>query len=113
MSLFPTLASATWVLDFILNNVWMAIGDWAVLSCMDYVLPITSARRYRDVAHQHFVFPEGIELNPFFQDDIAKIRKISFRFCFMLLLISGVFLIVSVAQIPEAFAVLWGMFVGI
>jgi len=113
MSLFPTLASATWVLDFILNNVWLAIGVWAVLYCLDYVFTITAARWYRDGAHQHFVFPEGIELNPFFQDDIAKVRKISFRFCLMLIVISGLFLIVYIVQIPEAFAVLWGMFVGI
>jgi len=113
MSLFPTLASATWVLDFILNNVWLAIGVWAALYCLDYFFTIIAARLYRDGAQQHFVFPEGIELNPFFQDDIAKIRKISFRFCLMLLVISGLFLIVYIVQIPEAFAVLWGMFVGI
>ena len=113
MFLFPTLASSTWILDFILNNVWVAIGVWALLYCLDYAFTITAARWYRDGAQQHFAFSEGIELNPFFQDDIAKIRILSFRFFLMLFVISGLFFIVYIAQLPEAFAVLWGMFVGI
>ena len=111
MSVFQTIGSATWLLDYILNNVWLAIGVWAGLYCLDYAFTIKAARLYRDGAHQHFIFPEGIELNPFFQDDIAKIRTFSFRFFLILFLIGGLLLIVSI--IPEAFAVVWGMFVGI
>jgi hypothetical protein len=111
MFLFPASASSTWLLDSLLNNVWLAIGIWAALYCLDYAFTIKAARLYRDGAHQHFVFPEGIELNPFFQDDIAKMRTFSFRFFLMLFFIGGLLLIGS--MIPEMFAVLWGVFVGI
>ena len=111
MFLFPSSVSSTWLLDLFLNNVWLAIGFWAGLYCLDYVFTIKAARLYRDGAQQHFVFPEGIELNPFFQDDIARVRKLSFRFFLMLFFIAGLLLIGS--MIPEMFAFLWGMFVGI
>ena len=111
MFLFPSSASSTWLLNFVLNNVWLAIGIWATLYCLDYVFTIKAARLYRDGAQQHFVFPEGIELNAFFQDDIAKIRTFSFRFFLMLFFVAGLLLIAF--QIPEAFALVWGMFVGI
>jgi hypothetical protein len=113
MFLLPSSASSTWLLDLFLNKIWLAIGVWAGLYCLDYAFTIKAARLYRDGAQQHFVFPEGIELNPFFRDDIAKIRTLSFRFFLTLFFIGGLLLTVYVAQIPEAFAVLWGMFVGI
>ena len=111
MFLFPSSVSSTWLLDLFLNNVWLAIGLWGGLFCLDYVFTIKAARLYRDGALQHFVFPEGIELNAFFQDDIAKVRKFSFRFFLMLFFIAGLLLIGSL--IPEMFAFLWGMLVGI
>src|SRR5437870_5323176 len=76
-------------------------------------LNLTAARLYRDGAQQHYAFPEGIELNPFFRDDVAKIRTISFRFFLLLFFVVGLLLIMYELNIPEAFAVVWGMFVGI
>ena len=112
MSLSPSVSS-TWLLDLFLNNIWLAIAVWAGLYCLDYIFTMTAARFYRDAAGKHFVFPEGVELNPFFQDDVAKLRKFSFRFFLLLFFTAGLLLIVYELNVPEAFAVVWGMFVGI
>ena len=74
---------------------------------------MTAARFYRDGAKQHYLFPEGIELNPFFRDDVAKIRTFSFRFFLILFFVAGLLLIVHELNVPWAFALVWGMFVGI
>ncbi len=74
---------------------------------------MTAARFYRDGAQQHYAFPAGIELNPFFRDDVVKIRTISFRFFLLLFFVVGLLLIIYELKVPEAFAVVWGMFVGI
>jgi hypothetical protein len=74
---------------------------------------MTSARFYRDGAKQHYSFPEGIELNPFFQDDVAKIRTFSFRFFLLLFFVAGLLLIAYELNVSWAFALVWGMFVGI
>src|SRR5258708_24977486 len=92
---------ATWLLDLFLNNIWLAIALWAGLYCLDYILTITAARLYRDGAEQHYTFPEGIELNPIFRDDIAKIRTISFRFFLLLFLVVGLLLIIYESNAPE------------
>ena len=105
--------SSTWLLDLFLNNIWLAISLWAGLYCLDYIFTMTSARFYRDGAKQHYSFPEGIELNPFFQDDVAKIRTFSFRFFLLLFFVAGLLLIVYELNVPGGFAVVWGMFVGI
>jgi membrane protein implicated in regulation of membrane protease activity len=107
------LFSSSWLLDLFLNNVWLAIGVWVGLSCLDYIFTMTAARFYRDGAQQHYVFAEGIELNPFFREDVAKISKISFRFLLSLFFSVGLLLIVYELDIPEAFAFIWGMLVGI
>ena len=109
---FSRLAS-TWLLDLFLNNIWLAIAAWAILYCLDYIFTMTSARFYRDGAQKHYAFPEGIELNPFFRDDVAKIRTFSFRFFLLLFFVAGFLLIIYELNVPEAFAVVWGMFVGI
>jgi hypothetical protein len=106
-------ASSTWLLDLFLNNIWLAIALWAVLYCLDYIFTMTAARLYRDGAQQHYSFPDGLELNPFFQDDVAKIRRFSFRFFLLLFLVVSFLLIIYELNVPGAFAVVFGMFVGI
>ena len=107
------LSPSTWLLDLFLNNVWLAIAFWVVLYCFDYIFTMTAARLYRDGAQQHYAFPEGIELNPLFRDDVAKIRKLSFRFFLLLFFVAGLLLIIYELHVPEIFALAWGMFVGI
>ena len=109
----PPSVSSTWLLDLFLNNIWLAIAFWVVLSCLDYIFTMTAARLYRDGAKQHYSFPEGIELNRFFRDDVAKIRTFSFRFFLILFFVAGFLLIVYELNVPWAFALVWGMFVGI
>jgi hypothetical protein len=108
-----SLAPTTWLLDLFLNNIWLAIAFWTVLSSLDYIFTMTAARFYRDGAKQHYLFPEGIELNPFFRDDVAQIRTFSFRFFLSLFFVAGFLFIVYELNVPWAFALVWGMFVGI
>lgn len=111
--ILPTSESSTWLLDLFLNNIWLAIAFWVALYCLDYIFTMTSARLYRDGAKQHYSFPEGIELNPIFREDVARIRTFSWRFFLLLFFIAGLFLIVYALDVPEAFALVWGMAVGI
>jgi hypothetical protein len=113
MFLLSPSVSTTWLLDLFLNNIWLAIALWSGLYCLDYIFTMTAARFYRDGAGKHFVFPEGVELNPFFQDDVAKLRKFSFRFFLILFFMAGLLLIVYELNVRWAFALFWGMFVGI
>jgi hypothetical protein len=83
---------------------------WAGLYLLDYIFTLKAARLYRDGANKHFVFPGGIELNPYFKDDIANLRRFSFRFFLMLVFVGGLLLIAYSVEFPVAFAFLWGMF---
>src|SRR5260370_6865600 len=107
------LSPSTWLLGLFLNNVWLAIALWAALYCLDYIFTMTAARFYRDGAQQHYSFSEGLELNPFFRDDVAKIRTFSFRFFLILFFVAGLLLIAYELNVPEAFAPVWGILVGI
>lgn len=109
----PDSISSAWLQDLFLNNVWLAIGLWVVLYCLDYILTMTAARLYRDGAKEHYSFPEGIELNPIFRDDVAMIRRFSPRFFLLLFLMAGLFLLIYDLNVPETFALLWGMAVGV
>lgn len=65
---------------------------------------------YHTGASKHFKFAGGYELNPFFKDDIARLRRFSFRFWWLLLMVGGLFLIIHTIS-PRAFPFVWGMFV--
>src|SRR2546423_2928091 len=101
------------LLNLFLNNVWIAIGLWAVLYCLDYLFTVKSARMYTAGVNNHFVFSEGIELNPYFKEDIAKLRRISPRFFFLLLFTSGLLLILWSLGLPTAFEFGWGALICI
>lgn len=99
--------------SFLLNNVWIAIGLWTFLYLMDYLLTLKAARMYQAGVNQHIRFGGGYELNPVFREDIALLRRFSFRFWLLLILVDGLLLILYALGIPEIFAVVWGMFIGI
>ena len=101
------------LLNLFLNNVWLAIGLWAILYVMDYIFTLSTARIYKEGASKHFMFPGGIELNPYFKEDIANLRRFSFRFFLMLFFVGGLLLIAHSVDLPEVFALAWGMFVWI
>lgn len=99
------------LLNLFQNNVWLAIGLWAGLSILDYVLTLKAAHIYRDGASKHFIYPGGIELNPYFKEDVARLRRFSFRFILHLFFIGGFLLIAHSLGFPRLFAFVWGMFV--
>jgi hypothetical protein len=101
------------LLDLFLNNAWAAIGLWALLYCLDYVFTFKAAKIYKAGAGKHFGFGGGYELNPFFQDDIAQLRRFSFRFFLMLFFVSGLLLIVHSTGLREPFAFVWGVMICI
>jgi len=72
------------LLDWIVNNVWLALLVWAGLYISDYALTLRSARLYQGGSNQHVVYEKGIELTPFYRGEIAALRSISPRFLFML-----------------------------
>ena len=101
------------LLNLFLHNVWLAIGLWPILYLMDYVLTLKAARMYHAGASKHFAFAGGYELNPFFKEDIAGLRRFSPRFWFLLLSVGSLLLIIHSMNFPEAFALVWGMLVCI
>lgn len=66
------------LLNLFLNNVWLAIGLWAGLYLLDYIFTLKAARLYKEGANKHFAFPDGIELNPYFKEDIGNLRRFQF-----------------------------------
>jgi hypothetical protein len=100
------------LLALLMDNVWLAIALWVALYCLDYIFTLRAARSYQGRAGKHFSFGGGYELNPFFKDDIAQLRRFSFRFFLMMFFIGGLLLIIHSMGIPEAFALIWGMLVS-
>ena len=96
------------LLNLFLHNAWLAIGLWAILYVMDYVFTLKAARMYQEGANKHFIFPGGIELNPYFKEDIARLRRFSFRFFLVMFFVGGLLLIAHSVDIPEFFAFVWG-----
>lgn len=99
------------LLDLFLNNAWAAIGFWALLYCLDYMFTFKAAKIYKAGAGKHFGFAGGYELNPFFQDDIARLRRFSFRFLLLLLLVAGLLVILHGTGLREYFAFVWGLMI--
>lgn len=99
------------LLNLFLNNVWLAIVSWAILFCADYLFTLKAARIYQKGASRHFLFSGGYELTPYFKEDIAQLRKFSFRFLLILLFNAGLLLILHSLRQPELFAFGWGSLV--
>jgi hypothetical protein len=66
--------------DFFSNHVGLGVSLWALVYCSDYILTILAARKYEAGAKKHFLVEGGIELTPYFQNDVARRRWISPRF---------------------------------
>jgi hypothetical protein len=101
------------LLDFFLNHVWFAIGLWALLYAMDYLLTLKAARLYEGGVKDHIAFGGGYELNPVFQKDIAALRRFSYRFFLLLVLFGGLLLIIDFLGMKEMFAFSWGLLIGV
>lgn len=101
------------LLNLFLNNAWLAIGLWCVLYLMDYVLTLKAARMYHAGVNKHIKFAGGYELNPFFKEDIAFLRRFSSRFLLLLFLVSALLFMIHRLNFPGGFAFAWGTLVGI
>ena len=67
-------------IDYLTEHYVLTAFLWAALYLADYFLTLRSATVYLHGAHERLVFQRGIELNPVFENDIARRRKFSLRF---------------------------------
>jgi hypothetical protein len=63
-----------------LDNPWVALALWLASYFADYYLTLYSARLYRQGAQDHFGFEGSLELTPYYQNDIDRLRRVSLRF---------------------------------
>jgi hypothetical protein len=101
------------LLDYILERFWLAIGIWIVLYVLDYLFTLKAARMYQEGASKHMVFGGGYELNPVFQKDIARLRRLSPRFFLLLILFSILLFMIYVLAFSGLFEFSLGLLVGV
>ena len=101
------------LLDFFLDHVWAAIGLWALLYALDYLLTLKAAHLYEHGVKNHIAFGGGYELNPVFQEDIAALRRFSYRFFLLLILFGGLLLTIYFLGMREMFAFSLGLLIGV
>ena len=65
------------VIDFLVENFWLAMSLWMLLMVSDNLLSMLCVKMYRQGARRHHVLEDGSELNPLFQDDVANLRALS------------------------------------
>ncbi len=103
-------------IDYLVENVWLALGIWVVLYVSDYYLTIMGARRYRDGVKNHIEFEKYYELTPYFQKDINALRLFSPRFLLALALTAAGqalvwYLAVRVIHLPWLFELVMGGYI--
>ena len=94
--------------EFLIGHIWAGPALLAILCCSDYALTIRCARLLRAGADKHFLFPI-YELNPFFQKNVAQLRRVSPRFLFTLAVISS-YLVASWILISLCSPPPWGVY---
>jgi hypothetical protein len=99
------------LLNYLMTHGWVAVAVWAVLYCLDYLFTLKAARMYEADVKKHFSSSGGYELNSYFKEDIAQLRRFSFRFWLTLVFYSGMLLILYGTGIRELFAFAWGALV--
>jgi len=67
-------------IDYLVHNLWLSLILWTALYFSDYILTLVAARMYQEGVNQHLVFEKGYELTPYFQEDIARLRRVSPKF---------------------------------
>lgn len=93
---------------FQFDNLWVALLLWVLLYGADYYLTLRGASLMAQVGKTYFDMGGSYELNPLFQKDIDRLRRVSPRFI-LILVGAGVWLVLmwGVTQylhIPQAFA---------
>jgi hypothetical protein len=99
------------LLELLTAHLWLALGLWIVVYVADYYLTLAGARLYAQGVQRVVVFEGSYELNPLFQQDIDRRRRISTRFLVMLgvtcLLIAFAWRGVKVRWFPPGVFRLW------
>ena len=85
--------------ELLVGRVWLARLIWAAIYISDYYLTIYAARLYQTGAKEHFVFEGSVELTPYFQEDVDKLRRFSPRFFLALALSSLALLVIWLAAV--------------
>jgi hypothetical protein len=97
--------------NLLITHLWVGLVLWILLYCSDYALTVCCARMLRSGADTHLVF-ESYELTPYYQKDIASLRRISPRFLFVLTIscLGIVVLWVISADLQEKLPWYWNMY---
>src|SRR5262245_13671296 len=99
------------LLELLADHLWLALGLWSVVYIADYYLTLVGARLYAQGVQRVVVFEGSYELNPFFQQDIDRRRRVSARFLVMLgvscLLVAFAWRGVKVRWFPPGVFRLW------
>ena len=96
-----------------LDNPWFGLALWLLSYLADYYLTLYSARLYRQGANAHVAFEGSLELTPYYQADIDRLRRVSPRFILavvwsVLLLELIWYLSFVVLKLPAAFEFVLG-----
>jgi len=96
-----------------IDNPWFGLGLWLLSYLADYYLTLYSARLYRQGAQDYVAFEGSLELTPYYQNDIDRLRRVSPRF--LLALVWSVLLLeliwylsMIVLKLPAAFEFVLG-----
>jgi hypothetical protein len=64
----------------LVGNIWFALAVWACLYLSDYFLTIWAARLYQSDAKEHVIVKGSLEITPYFQEDVNRLKRMSLRF---------------------------------
>jgi hypothetical protein len=79
---------------YLIENIWFALGLWALVYTSDYYLTLYGAKVYHQKASQFIVYEGSYELTPEFEDDIDNQHRFSPRFLVALVFTSLIFLFI-------------------
>jgi len=74
---------------FQFDNLWIGLALWVVSYLCDYYMTLYANRLRMQYTAPYIEIEGSFELNPYYQKDIDSQRKVSSRFIFMLLFVSG------------------------
>ena len=75
------------MLDFLISNTWAIAILWIALYVFDYASTLWLARVYRTTLSSYIHYEGGVELNPNFEQEIARGQMPSPRFILLLALV--------------------------
>jgi hypothetical protein len=100
-------------IDLLAANSWLAAILWALLNVCDHVLTRLAAKSYQALAKERQLISHegGIELNPAFEQEVARLQWFSRRFIFMLVVTASMILLLGLFNEKVLFEVFIGVFI--